>query len=106
MNVCVFDGRFVDDPDLKTLPDGKTTVVNFRLAVDGYKDKVNFLDFECWGARGSVIANNFKKGDQIFVQSEVEQQVWGSDDDRRSKLVFKVNGFSFGQKKRRDNDGE
>ena len=102
MNTITLYGNMTRDPELKQLPGG-TSVVGFGLAVNKkYKDsqgnqqeKVMFIDCNCFGKRGEVIAQYFSKGSPILLQGELELQQWEKDGEKRSKHAIYVTDFSF-----------
>ena len=109
INNCIFVGRLVRDPELRYLPNGGMGVCNFTLAVDKALSKekkqefeaqgkhtCDFLDFVAWGGMGETIANYFKKGGQIAVQSSVETGSYDHKDGHKVYTTkFRVNSFDF-----------
>lgn len=105
MNNCCFIGKLVSNPELKET--NNTYVVNFSLAIEDYrKDKeggthrrVDYLDFEAWDTGAITISNYSKKGDLLAIEAEARQHKWMSGDQKRQKIVFRVNTFkNIGQK--------
>jgi single stranded DNA-binding protein len=105
MNICVFVGKLVANPELTTTKD--SYVVNFTLAVEDYRKdkdgtkhrKVHFLDFEAWDTGATTIAKHFKKGDMLFIESEARQHKWiSADQSKKQKIVFRVKTFKSGMK--------
>jgi len=107
MNICIFTGRLTRDPETRDA--GGNTVTSFGMAIDdSYKNKSTgervdqavFLDFECWGQRGEVLSSYVKKGDELKIQGRAKQDNWESKEgQKRSKVLFTVMDFEFGQKK-------
>lgn len=103
-NYCLFTGRATREPELRTFPSG-SRVVKFSLAVnrrigkdkDGkVREEVFYPDFEAWDAQADVIAKWLKKGDSMCVMSSARSDKWtDKDGNARSKVVFKVEDFSF-----------
>ena len=99
MNVskCFLGGRLVADPMVKKV--GETTICDFTIAVsDGFGDKKSSSFFECqsFNKTADTIKQYFKKGSNIFVEGRLKQDKWTSKEgDARSKVVVKVDGFSF-----------
>jgi single-strand DNA-binding protein len=117
INVCIFTGRLTRDPETIAVGDGK--VVKFGIALNRryktkageQKEEVTFLDLEAWGPTGTFIAEYFKKGDPIELNTSVRQDTWEKDGQKRSKLVFRVNDAGFvmkpqGDGKRENEEGE
>ena len=95
-------GRFVADPVLH--PVGETNVCKFSLAfnefrkVDGERKKfTHFFDFEIWDKAAELIHQYRRKGDLIEITCLPRQQKWNDKEtgEPRSKVVFRVNEFSF-----------
>jgi len=112
MNKCLFVGRFVRDPKLyeitKNNNDGasgdKTAVVDFTLAISRKFKKgngeigkqTNYLDFEAWDSGAQVIANNFKKGDQIVIFASARNNSYeDSNGSKLNRVVFRVEEFAL-----------
>lgn len=91
-NSCVLVGRLTKDPEVKTTSTGKS-VCPFTVAVDkGYgREGTNFIDCEAWGKTAEFISKYMKKGSQILVDGRLDQQVWETDGQKRSKIRVVVN---------------
>ena len=104
MNDCLFVGNLTRDPELKQTKSG-TPVVTFSLAINAWRGKdkpaeVSYLDFEAWDTGAEYIANNGKKGDQMFVKCLAKQDRWkNAEGEGRSKILFRVNEFLFLRRK-------
>ncbi|MDR2063785.1 MAG: single-stranded DNA-binding protein [Candidatus Nomurabacteria bacterium] len=99
----VIAGNLTGDPDLKTLPSG-TVVTNFSVAVNMYRkgagdnDSITtFYRCQMFGARGEVIAKNFKKGDPILLNGrDLSEREWtDKDGNKRTSLELVVDNFAF-----------
>ena len=100
MNVCMFVGRFAEDPKISEV--NGTYVVNFTLAVETYRKSttgdrqkiVGYFDFEAWDSGAVTIEKSCRKGDLITVKAEARQHRWTSDsNEKRQKVVFRVESF-------------
>ena len=103
MNKTILHGNLTRDPEVKFLDDDKS-VCNFAVAVnERYTDrngelveKPMFIDCECWGRRGEVIAEYFVKGQKILVEGKLQFDQWETDEgERRSKHKVRVDDFDF-----------
>lgn len=100
MNLCIFQGNFVKDPESRTVntQKGESTVAKFTIAVNsGRKDaKALFVDCEVWGDDADRIVKFFTKGKPIRVYTEQVTDVY---DDKEGKKVYRtkhrVNNFFF-----------
>jgi single-strand DNA-binding protein len=92
----------VRDPELRYTPSG-TAICEFTIAnnitwlKDGEKkEKVNFVGCTCWGRRGEVVSEYFKKGKEILVKGQMDYQSWETKEgEKRSVLKIKVEDFEF-----------
>jgi hypothetical protein len=64
MNSVNLTGRLTDDPVLRYTTDAKA-VTNFRVAVNGRNDRVDFVDITVWGKTAEAVCEHQGKGDQI-----------------------------------------
>lgn len=98
MNLCVFEGRFTRDPEMRQTQD--SNVVNFTLAVDsewGRDKETSFFDYEAWGQTADTIVKFFKKGDLIQIRdSNARSEKWtDKEGNNRSRVRYRVNRFLF-----------
>ena len=103
MNAVNIIGTIVKDVELKYLPSG-LAVGSFSIAVNqDYKnkegakvEKTSFFEIKSIGKQSEVINQYFKKGSRIGISGELEQESWTTQDgSNRSKVVIKLSGFSF-----------
>lgn len=47
---------------------GETCVLNNRVVSYAGKEKKHYISIVAWGAKAQIIANNFEKGDEIFLE--------------------------------------
>jgi len=80
-NVSVFTARLTNDPDLRTLPSGKS-VCNLRVAIgrrsgrNGEDNGAAFIDVQTWGKTAEHCARFLAKGRQVSVSGRIEQDEW------------------------------
>lgn len=112
MNICIFKGNFVRDPELRETSNG-TSVINFTIAVNRrYKRgtgevsrEAAFIDCEAWDTGAETIASNFKKGDAILINCSAKNEKWVDKEGRKnSRIKFRVNQFDFCSRKKYDDD--
>lgn len=101
INNCVFMGRMVRDPELKTTGTG-VSVCSFCLAVDrnytpkGSEKVADFIDFAAWRGTADFISKWFHKGDMIAVTGELQTRMYEDKDGNKRKAVeIVVNDASF-----------
>jgi len=103
-NKVILMGNLTRDPESRTTPSGQT-VTNFSIAVNrtwndsngNRQEATDFIDCDCWGARGETIAKYFTKGRQILVSGRLSQQSWDDKETgkKRSTIRVVVEEFSF-----------
>lgn len=77
MNKVFMMGRLVNEPELKTTPNGITTC-RFRIAVDrnyqkkGEEKKSDFFNVIAWRGTAEFINRFFSKGRMIMIEGEMQ----------------------------------
>lgn len=80
-------GNLTRDAESRTV--GESEVARYSLAINGYKDKVLFLDCDHWRVGG--VLPFLTKGTQVLVDGELEQQSWKDKEGQpKSKMVLVV----------------
>lgn len=82
--ICV--GNMTKDAESRMF--GEKEVAKYSIAVNGYKDSVEFFDCEQWNPGG--VLPYLTKGTSVLVEGELQTQRWEKDGQPRSKLVVKV----------------
>ena len=99
--------NLVKEPEVRYTPKG-TPVANVSLGVnetytvDDEKRKVTtFVDVQVWGANAENLAKLVRKGQEIFVEGALRQEVWDEKETgkNRSKLFVKADSWQFTQYK-------
>jgi single-strand DNA-binding protein len=100
-------GNLVKDPEIHHTPKG-TPVANISLGVnesysidDEKRKTTTFVDIQVWGTSAETLAKLVRKGQEIFVDGALRQDVW---EDRetgksRSRLFVKADSWQFTQYK-------
>lgn len=102
-NNCSFSGYVGRDPELRYFESGKT-VANFSIAVDNRQGETLWIAVKVWGKGAEVIGNYVKKGSQIIVNGELQQESWEKDGEKKTKIALNCTDFKLvGSKK--DSDG-
>lgn len=79
-------GNVTGDPEIKQV--GENQVAKFSIAVNGYKDTVEYFDAEWWSPNGAL--GYVSKGTPVLIEAELQTQRWEKDGQKRSKIVAKV----------------
>ena len=98
VNLVVYAGRLGRDPVTKTV--GSSSVTEFSMVCDmfagtGKDKKPCWIEVFMWGARGEVLERNLRKGDQLHITGQLDQQSWEKSGEKRSTIKVKINDFSF-----------
>ena len=93
-------GNVTREPEIKQV--GEKEVANFGIAVNGYKDSVEFFDLAWWSPNGAI--GYIDKGTPVLVEGEIQTQRWEKDGEKREKKVIQVRKLTLcgGGKKERD----
>lgn len=107
LNVVAMVGRLTRDSELRMAQSGNG-VLRFSIAVnrrkrtaDGnWEDEANFFDCAMFGKSAQSMANYLKKGRQVAVFGELQQEKWtGKDGVARSRVVVAASSIQlFGAK--------
>jgi single-strand DNA-binding protein len=79
-------GNVTNDPDIRTV--GENEVAKFAMAVNGYKDSVEYFDLEWWNPNGAMAY--VMKGVPVFVEGEIRTDKWEKDGIKRQAKVVKI----------------
>lgn len=97
INHVVLTGRLTSDPELRSLPSGKS-VCHLRLAVNARRreesgnwvEKPNFFDITVFGAPGENVAKYMQKGRPVAVDGRLDWRTWETPDGRSAQAVSVV----------------
>lgn len=96
INTVVIGGNLTRDVELKDV--GTTKVGSFTVAVnkkfkgqDGQmKERVSFIAITVWGEQAGLCAKFLRKGSQVIVEGELEQETWEDKDSKKKREKTKV----------------
>lgn len=112
LNVAMLLGNLVKDPELRYTQQG-IPVTNFTVAVnqkvksaEGQESKKTlFMDVTAWRRLAEICAQFLKKGRQVIVVGQLEQQKWQDENGRkRVKTVLIAQTVQFIGGKSADNE--
>lgn len=102
VNKMMILGRLVKDPELRTIPSGKKVCEFTVVTSDRYtdangqkKEESEFHNLTAWDKQAEVIAQNKKKGDEIFIIAKKKTRSWDADGKKQYKIEFYVQEFEF-----------
>ncbi len=84
-------GNVTKDPEIRQV--GENEVAKFGIAINGFKDSVEFFDLEWWKPNGAL--GFVAKGTQVFIEGELQTQKWEKDGQQKSKVVVKVRSLQL-----------
>ena len=93
-NVCVMQGRLVEDPELRSTPQG-VSVANCRIAVERDhagkegKRETDFFTVVAWRGTGEFLKKYFTKGQQILVVGSMQSRRW-KDAEGNNRTMYEV----------------
>jgi single-strand DNA-binding protein len=97
-NKAIIMGRLTADPVTKQV--GGTSLCTFSIAVNKRtKDdkKVLYWDCEAWRDAGEYIAKYAKKGDNVYFDADLDQDIYEDKEGKsRKKVKLNVKPYSFG----------
>ena len=105
MNKVFMMGRLVNEPELKTTPNGITTC-SFRIAVDrnyqkkGEEKKSDFFNVVAWRGTAEFINRFFSKGRLIMIEGEMQTRQY-TDKNGNPATWYEImvdNAFFTGEK--------
>ena len=109
LNKVMLAGRLTRDPELQYTQSGEPWV-RFSIAINKFggapkegeqrKETTTFVNCVAWN-RGKyelarIIAENFHKGSEIYVEGELSVREWeGTDGQKRKATEVRVSAFEF-----------
>ena len=82
--ICV--GNLTKDVESRMV--GESELAKFSVAVNGYKDSVEFFDCEYW--KPGRVPEFLIRGTSVLVEGEIQTQQWEKDGERKSRKIVRV----------------
>jgi len=97
VNRVVLIGRLTRDPELRSLPSGRS-VCSLRIAcnssrkdADGeYQERPNYFDVSVFGAAGESVEQYTSKGSRVAVDGRLEWREWETAEQAKRQAVSVV----------------
>jgi single-strand DNA-binding protein len=95
INRVVLSGYLTSDPDLRTLPSGRS-VCDLRIAVSARRrdpvtgewgERPNYFDVVVFGGHGETVAKYMQKGRRIAIDGRLHWREWETKDGRQAQAV-------------------
>ena len=107
LNDVKIAGNLVKEPELRYTPQGTPVAnaslgVNETYTVDNEKrTTTTFVDVQLWGTAAENFSKLVQKGQQIFVEGALRQDIWEDKQTKqnRSRLFVKADAWQFIQYK-------
>lgn len=99
INEVIIGGNIVRDLELKKVGAKEAPLVNFSVAINSkYKDTMEtaFINCVAWYKDAEILAENFKKGNEIVVIGRLQNEKW-QDKDGNERTRDKVVVSRFGR---------
>jgi len=93
MNQVNLIGNLTRDLELKAA--GATSLVQFSLAVKGYKDNTDFINCKAFGKTAEIMAQYLSKGSQCAVNGYINTGSYEKDGRKIYTTDVIVNKFYF-----------
>lgn len=106
MNIKIIHGRLTRDPELTRGSDSSHDRVNFTVATDRrFGDETDYHNCVMFGKRAGVIDTHFRKGSEIVLYGEDQQNKYTDrNGNKRESWSVVVADFDFCGSKRNDSD--
>jgi single-strand DNA-binding protein len=98
VNSVTLVGQLTADPELRSLPDGRS-VCDLRLAVNDRRDQpATFVDVATFGEKADACAKYLSKGRQVGVIGRLAYSEWEAKDGTKRSKHSVVGRVAFGGK--------
>ena len=91
-------GNLGRDVDIRYTQSGKA-VGQFSIAVEGGKDKTEWVNIEAWEKTAENCQKYIKKGSKVYVSGRLKTDSWEKDGQKQYKTVVVANRVIFLDKK-------
>jgi len=101
LNKIMIIGRLTRDPELRSLPSGKSVAV-FSVATgrqwtdaQGQKQKqTEFHNVVCWGKMAETASQYLHKASRVYVEGRIQTREWtGTDGNKRNRTEIVADNF-------------
>jgi single-strand DNA-binding protein len=96
INRVIITGNLTRDPELRTFPEGGTSVCSLRIACNGrrkngqtgqWEDQPNYFDVTVWGAQGENCMKYLSKGRGVAIDGRLRWREWTGKDEQKRQAV-------------------
>jgi single-strand DNA-binding protein len=102
----VLIGNLTNDPEMTYV--NETAKTRFSVACNtkrGNKERVLFVDVECWAKTAEFVAENFRKGRSVVIHGAWQEDKWeDSEGIKHKKLYVNADQVNFNGPRPADED--
>lgn len=104
-NKVIYQGRLVRDIELQEKGGFKYAEPTIAWS-EKYKDieKKCFLRCKAWRATAELLANHFKKGQEIIIDGKLITEEWEKDGQKQSRTICEIERVHFCGSKQTNNE--
>jgi single-strand DNA-binding protein len=104
INRVIITGNLTRDPELRTFPDGGSSVCSLRVACNGrrknnqtsqWEDQPNYFDVTVWGAQGENCSRFLTKGRAVAVDGRLRWREWEQEGQKRQAVDIVADTVQF-----------
>lgn len=103
-NLVLLSGRLTKDPETTYTTTGKIQS-KFNLAYNekwGHDEKAYFFHIYAYGRTAEFITKYFHKGDKIFLEGKLVQDIWGEGEEKKEFIKVVAFKASFVDSKKQE----
>ena len=105
MNNVNLIGRLTRDVEIRYTQTTNKMVGHFTLAVSKGKEETNFFNCEAWGKTAELLEKYTKKGSQIGIEGELDNDVYEKDGSKITRTKIRVEKITLlGKKEEQSGD--
>lgn len=96
MNKVILKGRMTRDAELRYTQSAESKAyTNFSLAVNGFNNRVDFINCIAWNKVAEIVEKHCKKGKEILIEGRIEVDQVDKDGEKRSYTKVVVERVEF-----------
>ncbi len=95
LNKVMLIGNLGKDPEMRYGANGDA-ITSFSLAVNDYKDRVEWFNIVAFGKAGETMAQYLTKGQQAYIEGRLQTRNYEAKDGTKKYMTeVVVNNFTF-----------
>lgn len=93
MNKVILIGNLTRKPELKDVKD--LSICEFTIAINGQKDRVDYIDCVAWNKLAETITNHLDKGSKVSVVGRLAVDTYEVEGKKRKNTQVVVEAMEF-----------